>query len=171
MFDIGWSELLVIAVVAIVVVGPKELPRLLRTFGHYAGKLKRAASDFQRQFDDAMRESELDEMRKTFEDMRAAGSSVDLNAPFDQPLMLPKDPALQGAETAAKPARRAVSRRGAAIKRNAAAKTVSNGKTASKAKTESKGKTASNLTTVPKTKQAKTKPAPRKPRKPTERMP
>ena len=94
MFDIGWSELLVIAVVAIVVVGPRELPRLLRTFGHYAGKLKRAAFDFQRQFDDAMRESELDEMRNTFGEMRAAGSSIDLNAPFDQPLMLPKEPKL-----------------------------------------------------------------------------
>ena len=43
MFDIGWSELLVIAVVAIVVVGPKDLPKLMRGFGHYAGKLRRAA--------------------------------------------------------------------------------------------------------------------------------
>ena len=52
MFDIGWSELLVIAVVAIDVVGPKDLPPLMRTFGKYAGKLRRAASDFQRQFED-----------------------------------------------------------------------------------------------------------------------
>ena len=155
MFDIGWSELLVIAVVAIVVVGPKELPRLLRTFGHYAGKLKRAASDFQRQFDDAMRESELDEMRNTFEEMRAAGSSIDLNAPFDQPLMLPKEPAAPASEPAPKPARRAASRRAAALKRNAA----------------KASETASNGKTVPKTKQANTKPAPRKPRKPTERTP
>ncbi|MGI8724006.1 MAG: Sec-independent protein translocase protein TatB [Methyloceanibacter sp.] len=153
MFDIGWSELLVIAVVAIVVVGPKELPRLLRTFGHYAGKLKRAASDFQRQFDDAMRESELDEMRNTFEEMRAGGSSIDLNAPFDQPLMLPKELAAPASEPVPKPARRAASRRAAAFKRNAAVKTASNGKT------------------VPKTKQAKAKSAPRKPRKPTERTP
>ena len=53
MFDIGWSELLVIAVVAIVVIGPKELPRLMRTFGHYTGRLRRAAADFQRQFEEA----------------------------------------------------------------------------------------------------------------------
>jgi len=60
MLDIGWSELLVVAIVAIVVVGPKELPKLMRTFGFYAGKLRRAASDFQRQFDEAMAESEVD---------------------------------------------------------------------------------------------------------------
>ena len=57
MFDIGWSEILVIIVVAIVVVGPKELPRLMGTFGRYAGKLRRAAAEFQRQFDDAIRDT------------------------------------------------------------------------------------------------------------------
>ncbi len=57
MFDIGWSELLVIIVVAIVVVGPKDLPRLMGTFGRYAGKLRRAAAEFQRQFDEAMRDT------------------------------------------------------------------------------------------------------------------
>ena len=56
MFDIGWSELLVIAVVAIIVVGPKDLPRLMRTFGHYAGRLRRAAAEFQRQFEEAVRD-------------------------------------------------------------------------------------------------------------------
>ena len=71
MFDIGWSELLVIAVVAIVVVGPKDLPRLMRTFGHYAGKLRRAAADFQRQFEEAMRETEIEEVQKAMQDVRA----------------------------------------------------------------------------------------------------
>ena len=70
MFDIGWSELLVIAVVAIVVVGPKDLPRLMRTFGHYMGKVRRMASDFQRQFEDAVRDSELDEVRKAMHEVR-----------------------------------------------------------------------------------------------------
>ena len=87
MFDIGWSELLVIVVVAIVVVGPKELPRLLRTFGHYAGKLRRAAADFQRQFEDAMRESELDEVRQNLENIRAHTTG---SLPADKPLMLAK---------------------------------------------------------------------------------
>jgi sec-independent protein translocase protein TatB len=84
MFDIGWSELLVIVVVAIVVVGPKELPKLMRTFGHYAGKLRRAASDFQRQFDEAMRDTEVAEVKKAIETMRTEAASL------DKPVMLPK---------------------------------------------------------------------------------
>src|SRR3977135_4195299 len=90
MFDIGWSELLVIAVVAIVVVGPKDLPRLMRTFGHYAGKLRRAAADFQRQFEEAMRESEVEEVRKAIESVRDETPSIDLKASIDKPVMLPK---------------------------------------------------------------------------------
>ena len=90
MFNIGWSELLLIAVVAIIVVGPKELPRLMRTFGHYAGKLRRAAADFQRQFEDAMQESELDEMRKALDEVRTTAASVHTGTPLDRPLMLPE---------------------------------------------------------------------------------
>jgi sec-independent protein translocase protein TatB len=93
MFDIGWSELLVIAVVAIIVIGPKELPRLMRTFGHYTGKLRRAAADFQRQFEEAVRESEIEEVRKAMHDFRDASQSVDLKAPIDKPLMTSNPPA------------------------------------------------------------------------------
>ena len=92
MFDIGWSELLVIAVVAIVVVGPKDLPRLMRTFGHYAGKLRRAASDFQRQFEEAMRETELEEVKKAIESVRDETPGIDLKAPIDKPIMVPNRP-------------------------------------------------------------------------------
>jgi len=108
MFDIGWSELLVIAVVAIVVVGPKDLPKLMRSFGHYAGKLRRAASDFQRQFEEAMRESEVEEVRKAIESVRTETPSLDLKAPIDKPMMLPKPAAAPPAEPAAKakPARK-----------------------------------------------------------------
>jgi sec-independent protein translocase protein TatB len=91
MFDIGWSELLVIAVVAIIVVGPKDLPRMMRSFGSYAGKLRRMASDFQRQFEDAMRESELEEVRKAIHSVRDA-PALDLSTPIDKPLMLPTQP-------------------------------------------------------------------------------
>ena len=65
MFDIGWTEILIIAVVAIIVVGPKDLPRMLRSLGRYAGQLRRTAGEFRSQFDDAVRESELDELRST----------------------------------------------------------------------------------------------------------
>lgn len=88
MFDIGWSELLVIAVVAIVVVGPKDLPPLLRTFGRYAGKARRMAADFQYQFEQAIKESELDEVRKAMESVRDVKPPLDLKASIDQPLML-----------------------------------------------------------------------------------
>jgi len=68
MFDIGWTEILIIAVVAIIVVGPKDLPRMLRTLGRYAGQLRRTAGEFRSQFDDVVRESELDELRSTLQD-------------------------------------------------------------------------------------------------------
>ena len=120
MFDIGWSELLVIAVVAIVVVGPKDLPKLMRSFGHYAGKLRRAASDFQRQFEEAMRESEVEEVRKAIESVRTETPSLDLKASIDKPIMLPKPAAPPPAEAAAKakPARK----RGPAKPKTASAK-------------------------------------------------
>lgn len=123
MFDIGWSELLVIAVVAIVVVGPKDLPKLMRGFGHYAGKLRRAASDFQRQFEEAMRESEIDEMRKAIESAKAA--PLELDAPSDQPVMLPKPaPSAPSAKPkpAAKPAAKPPRKRGPAKAKSPAAR-------------------------------------------------
>lgn len=93
MLDIGWSELLLVAIVAIVVVGPKELPKLMRTFGVYAGKIRRAAADFRRQFDDAIAESEADEVRKNIESIRAnMGTTADFDRPIDKPLMTPEPP-------------------------------------------------------------------------------
>ena len=64
MFDLSWTELLVIAVVAIVFIGPKELPAALRTLGRWAGKARGMAREFQNSVDDMIRESELDELRK-----------------------------------------------------------------------------------------------------------
>ena len=69
MFDVGWSELMVIAVVAIVVIGPKDLPRVMRLVGRWSGKLKRMARDFQGQFNEALREAELDDVRKDIVDI------------------------------------------------------------------------------------------------------
>jgi sec-independent protein translocase protein TatB len=63
MFDIGWTELLLIAVVAIVVIGPKDLPRAMRSVGQWTTRVKRMAGDFQRQFNEAVREAELDDVK------------------------------------------------------------------------------------------------------------
>lgn len=70
MLDIGWPELLVISVVMIVVVGPKDLPKMLRAFGKATAKLRATASEFRTHFDDAMREAELDEVKKTIDGVK-----------------------------------------------------------------------------------------------------
>ncbi|MBB5754590.1 Sec-independent protein translocase protein TatB [Prosthecomicrobium pneumaticum] len=70
LFDIGWSEMLVIAVVAIVVVGPKDLPRMLRAFGNSVGKMRRMAGEFQKQFNEALREAELEDVKKSIDEVR-----------------------------------------------------------------------------------------------------
>ncbi|WP_265519016.1 Sec-independent protein translocase protein TatB [Nitratireductor luteus] len=70
MFDLGWPEILVIAIVLIVVVGPKDLPRLLRGFGRTTTKMREMAGDFRKQFDDAMKEAELDDVKNLVDDAR-----------------------------------------------------------------------------------------------------
>ncbi|SNY93645.1 sec-independent protein translocase protein TatB [Cohaesibacter sp. ES.047] len=70
MFDIGWSEILVIAIITVLVVGPKELPGLLRTVGKTIGNLRRMAGDFQNQFNEALREAELDDVKNAIGDVR-----------------------------------------------------------------------------------------------------
>jgi sec-independent protein translocase protein TatB len=69
MFDIGWGELLLIGIVALIAIGPKELPGALRTLGQWMGKLRRMASEFQGQFHEAMREAELADLKKQVDEM------------------------------------------------------------------------------------------------------
>ena len=102
MFDVGWSEILVIGVVAVVVVGPKDLPRMLRSFGNYAGKARRVANDFKRQFDEALREAELDDVRQSVEDLRKT-MAVDLNAPTPPTIAAPASPSAAATSAAAIP--------------------------------------------------------------------
>lgn len=64
MFDFGWSELVLILVVALVVIGPKDLPVALRTVGQWVGRARRLAREFQSSIDDVIRESELQDLRK-----------------------------------------------------------------------------------------------------------
>jgi len=68
MLDVGWTELVVIAIVLIIVVGPKDLPPMLRTFGKMMTKMRGMASDFRQQFDEALKEADLDDVRRTLSD-------------------------------------------------------------------------------------------------------
>ena len=74
MFDIGFSELMLIAVIALVVIGPERLPRVARTLGHLAGRLRRYVDDVK---SDINREIELDELRKMRDSMQQAASSFE----------------------------------------------------------------------------------------------
>lgn len=81
MFDIAWSEMVLIGAVALVVIGPKDLPKALRTVGQTIGRVRRMASEFQGQFNDAMREAELADLKKQVEDVGGSVSSA-LNNDF-----------------------------------------------------------------------------------------
>lgn len=69
MFDLGWSELLIVAIVALIVIGPKELPGVLRSIGYWIGKVRRMASEFQGQFNEAMREAEMADLKKQVDEL------------------------------------------------------------------------------------------------------
>src|SRR5674476_1498296 len=67
MFNLGWGELVVIGIVALIAIGPKELPTVLRTLGQWMGKVRRMANEFQGQFQEALREAELTDLQKQAE--------------------------------------------------------------------------------------------------------
>src|SRR6201997_1810075 len=69
MFDISWTEFLLIGVVALIFIGPKELPAVLRTLGQWTRRIRSMAADFQNQFQEAMREAELADLKKEVDDM------------------------------------------------------------------------------------------------------
>lgn len=113
MFEVGWTEMLVIAIVMIVVVGPKDLPNMLRTFGRTVAKLRAMAGDFQKQFNEALKEAELDDVKKSVDELRGLNPAAQIRKqlnPFEQAaadvragvdnMMKPKpadDPAAQAA--------------------------------------------------------------------------
>jgi sec-independent protein translocase protein TatB len=70
MFDIGWTELAIIAIVALIAIGPKELPGVLRMVGQWMSKARKMASEFQGQFQEAMREAEMADIKKTFDEVK-----------------------------------------------------------------------------------------------------
>jgi sec-independent protein translocase protein TatB len=124
MFDISWTEFLLIGIVALVFIGPKELPGVMRTLGQYTRKIRGMAADFQNQFQEAMREADMTDLKKqvddlahdikTYDPLKAEREDVenlgkDLNKDFEKkPLDLLKDTEQsavdQNASAAAEPA-------------------------------------------------------------------
>lgn len=87
MFEVGWTEMLVIAVVMIVVVGPKDLPNMLRTMGRMTSKMRGMANDFRRQFDEALKEAELDDVKKSVDSLRGLNPATEIRKqlnPFEK---------------------------------------------------------------------------------------
>ena len=87
MFDLfSWSHILILLAVALVVVGPKDLPKLMHMVGKWAGKARGMANEFKKSFDDMARQSELDELRKEIEDLKSHQSITDLESDLNKPL-------------------------------------------------------------------------------------
>ena len=80
MFDISWGELVILAIVTLVFVGPKDLPVFLRTIGKYAGSIKRQAAEIRSQFDTAMREAEFDAMKTEVEGLQKSVNAEVMSA-------------------------------------------------------------------------------------------
>ncbi|MEZ5789060.1 MAG: Sec-independent protein translocase protein TatB [Xanthobacteraceae bacterium] len=85
MFDLGWSELVLIGVVALIVIGPKELPAVLRMIGQWTAKIRRMASEFQGQFNEALREAEMADLKKQVEDINETARSITHFNPLAEP--------------------------------------------------------------------------------------
>lgn len=78
MFELGWTEIVVIAIVLIIVVGPKDLPGMLRSFGRMMTKLRSMAGEFRSQFDEVLKEAELDDVKKTLSEARKLNPAREL---------------------------------------------------------------------------------------------
>jgi sec-independent protein translocase protein TatB len=93
MFDLSWTHILIVLVVALLVVGPKDLPRMMHTVGKWVGKARSMADQFRKSFDDMTKEAELDELRKEIEALRherpLAGLASDMHQSILPPVDLP----------------------------------------------------------------------------------
>jgi sec-independent protein translocase protein TatB len=113
MFDLSWTELMVVAVVAIIFIGPKELPNALRLVGKWTGKARAMARDFQNSVDDMVRESELADLKKEFNKIQSGELQREIEKSIDpkgeiaealSPPVLPSSPMADTAPVATKPA-------------------------------------------------------------------
>src|SRR3974390_140525 len=85
MFDFDFGKLMVVAIVALAVIPPKDLPRVMRTVGQFVGKMRRMAAEFQGQFMDAMREADLENVRK---ELNALNEQAKVDMAFDPAAMI-----------------------------------------------------------------------------------
>jgi len=107
MFDIGASELLVIIIVAILVIGPKDMPMAMRTAGRWIGKIRRVSSHFRSGIDAMIREAELEDMEKKWKAQNEAIMARSNGEEMAGPLALPDagDDAQEAASSSAAEAR------------------------------------------------------------------
>src|SRR3569832_895300 len=87
--DLSWSHILLLLVVALVVVGPKDLPRLMREVGRWAGKARAMADQFRKSFDEMARQSELDELRREIDELRAIRPIADVQRHVSDAILPP----------------------------------------------------------------------------------
>ena len=115
MFNLGWGELVVIGIVALIAIGPKELPTVLRTLGLWMGKVRRMANEFQGQFQEALREAEFADLKKHADDISSSVSEFstidpladvqkDVERSFEQTPAADTSPPVTPAVDAASPA-------------------------------------------------------------------
>src|SRR5262245_11881066 len=102
MFDISWGELILIGVVALIAIGPKELPAALRTLGQWTTKIRRMANDFQNQFNEAMREAEMADLKKQVDTLTSSYDPIE-TARREMESAMEDKPAASTATTAPEP--------------------------------------------------------------------
>ncbi len=96
MFDIGWDEMLFTAVVAIVVIGPKDLPRALRTAGRWIGKVRRVSGHFRAGVENMIREAEMEDMEAQWKEQNAAIMAAHPPAASAEAALIGVDPGTMG---------------------------------------------------------------------------
>ncbi len=93
MLDFSWNHILILLVVALVVVGPKDLPKMMRMAGRWTGKARDMASQLRRSFDEMARQSELEELRAEIQALRQQRPLADIGQPLHQPTLPPPETA------------------------------------------------------------------------------
>lgn len=89
--DLSWSHILLLLIVALVVVGPKDLPRMMRVAGQWVGRARSMADQFRKSFDEMARQSELDELRAELESLRKDRPLADLDSALRAPVLPPPE--------------------------------------------------------------------------------